>query len=171
MDKKLQELLDKQAITEVLYKYARGWDRYDEAAIRDCFHADAQHAHGAFKGASQDFITAGLKSTKDVIAMTHMITNPMIVIQGDRAVSECSFFAHHRRMNAAGDGEEDMFLKGRYLDVLEKRLGIWRISQRTGLHDFERVVPPADQTLASAAKDQLSQRYPDDPIYALLRSL
>ena len=56
-NEKLEELVAKQAITEVLYRYARGWDRYDEETIRSCFHPDSEHAHGGFTGTSQDFVT------------------------------------------------------------------------------------------------------------------
>ena len=170
-DDRLRELLDKQAITEVLYRYARGWDRYDEETLRSCFFADAKHRHGRFDGLSQKFVTIAMGNTRDVKSMTHMITNPLIEIRGDRAVSECSFFAHHRRSAADGSGEEDMFIKGRYLDIFERREGEWRIASRRGLSDFERIVPPADKTLADATVDQLGQEYPADPIYALLAAL
>ena len=169
-DHRLAELLDKQAIEEVLYRYARGWDRRDEEALRSCFHPDAQHAHGSFQGASQDFITYGLASTVEVMSMTHMITNPLIDVRGSRALSECSFLAHHRRLAAGGVDEEDRFIKGRYLDVFEKRADVWRIARRIGLHDFERVVPAADGSLADAPPEQLSQHKPTDPLYTLLES-
>ena len=142
-DDRLQRLSDKQEIVEVLYRYARGWDRRDETVLRSCFHPDSQHAHGRFEGLSQDFITYGLESTRRVRSMTHLITNPLIELRGRKAVAECSFLAHHRRDAAEGSGEEDMFIKGRYLDVFEKRDDIWRIASRTGLSDFERIVPPA----------------------------
>ena len=38
MDAKLQELLDKQSIYEVLVRYCRGADRCDEAIIRSVYH-------------------------------------------------------------------------------------------------------------------------------------
>lgn len=38
---KLQELLDKQAITEVLHQYCRGADRCDEELMMSCYHPDA----------------------------------------------------------------------------------------------------------------------------------
>ena len=164
----LEELADKQAITEVLYRYARGWDRRDEATLRACFHEDAEHTHGSFKGLSQDFITYGLKSTRAVKSMTHMITNPIINLKGEQALCECSFLAHHRRDRADGTGEEDFFIKGRYLDIFEKREQLWCIKKRVGLHDFERIVPPADKNLAQAPREQLSHLKPNDPLYALL---
>ncbi|MBL4800454.1 MAG: nuclear transport factor 2 family protein [Emcibacter sp.] len=159
----------RQQIENILYLYARGWDRLDEEALRACFFEDSEHQHGSFKGKSHDLITGGLKYIgAKVTTTTHMITNPMIEISGDKAISECSFFAHHRRMNKAGTDEEDYFVKGRYLDHFKKRDGKWKISARRGLNDFERVVARADQTLASAPADQLGSRKPTDPLYEML---
>lgn len=162
----------RQQISDVLYLYARGWDRLDEEALRGCFFADSDHQHGGFKGKSHDFITAGMKAIRaKVKSTTHLITNPLVEIDGDKAIAECLFFAHHRRMNKAGTDEEDYFLKGRYLDRFERRNGEWKIAFRRGLHDFERVVPRADQGLADAPADQLSARKPNDPLYEMLATL
>jgi hypothetical protein len=167
----LAALVAKQEITEVLYRYCRGMDRADEAAARSCFHPGSVHSHGAFQGLSADFIDMAMTIVRPLKACTHMVTNMMIELAGDRAVSECHFLAHHRRHKADGSGEEDMFLKGRYLDRFERRDGAWKIVGRTGLHDFERVLEPADRTLASAPAEQLGRPWPDDPIYALLADL
>jgi hypothetical protein len=167
----LQGLLARQEITEVLYRYARGCDRADEEALRACFHPDSVHAHGGFHGLSADFIGFAMQIVRPLMSSTHMITNVIIELNGDRAVSECHFLAHHRRLKDPNPGEEDMFLKGRYLDRFERRDGIWKISSRTGLHDFERVLDPADRTLANAPTEQRGRKQPDDPIYAMLAEL
>lgn len=165
----LAGLAAKQAITEVLYLYARGWDRMDEEALRACFHPDSTHSHAGFEGLSHDFIDFGLKACRSVSGMSHLITNPMIVVTGDQAISECSFLAHHRRPRADGGvGEEDMFLKGRYLDRFEQRAGLWRIARREAFHDFERIEPPADQTLAAMPPEQKGRFKPDDALYRML---
>lgn len=164
----LSALAAKQEITEVLFRYCRGCDRADEAALRECFHPGSIHSHGGFQGLSTDFVDMAMRIVRPLKSSTHMLTNVMIELSGDRAVSECHFLAHHRRGKADGSGEEDMFLKGRYLDRFEKRDGVWKIVNRTGLHDFERVVEPADRTLASASAEQLGQKWPDDPLYAML---
>lgn len=62
---------------------------------------------------------------------THMVSNVMIEVNGDRAVSECHFLAHHRRAREGAAGEEEDVLKGRYLDRFERRDGAWRIANRT----------------------------------------
>lgn len=161
----------RQQITEVLHRYARGWDRRDEASLRSCFHADSTHQHGAYKGPSADFITAGLKGTANVRSMSHLITNVSIEVAGDRAVCECYFLSHHRRPRKDATGEEDWFMKGRYLDRFEKREGLWKIAHRRGLHDYARTFVPADTSLDAAPAEQLSGRKPEDPLYAMLAEL
>ncbi|MCS6947817.1 MAG: nuclear transport factor 2 family protein [Steroidobacteraceae bacterium] len=158
-------------ITEVLHRYARGWDREDEATIRDCFWPDSTHQHGAFRGLSHEFVAISFKATRNVKLMSHSISNISIEIVGNRAVSECHFLAYHRRPSRTGSGEVDWFLKGRYLDRFERRSGVWKIAHRRGLHDFARTFEPADTSLASAPADQLSAPRPLDPLYAMLEEL
>jgi hypothetical protein len=161
----------RQQISEVLHRYARGADRVDEAAMRSCFHADSTHQHGSFKGTSQDFVTNAMKIVSGLKSCTHMITNVSIDIVGDKAVSECYFLAHHRRTKKTGDGEQDWFLKGRYVDRFEKRDGLWKITHRRGLHDFSRTFEPADTSLDTVPLEQLSLHSTSDPMYAMLADL
>lgn len=167
----LAVLLAKQEITEVLFRYCRGCDRADEDALRSCFHPDSLHFHGGFEGRSADFIDFAMQVVRPLKSSTHMVTNVMIEVTDSHAVSECHFLAHHRRVKEGGPGEEDMFLKGRYLDRFERRDGAWGIVSRTGLHDFERVLDPADRSLAHAPASELGRKKPEDPLYALLASL
>jgi hypothetical protein len=167
----LAALVARQEITRVLHLYCRGCDRADEAALRACFHPGSVHAHGAFRGLSADFVDRAMAVVRPLKACSHMITNVMIELNGEGAVCECHFLAHQRRDKADGSGEEDMFLKGRYLDRFEKRDGAWKIVSRTGLHDFERVLEPADRTLAAAPPEQRGRQWPDDPLYAMLAEI
>ena len=50
-DQAVKELLAKQAITEVVYRYCRAIDRMDEALLRSVFHPGSQHSH-FFEGPS-----------------------------------------------------------------------------------------------------------------------
>ena len=52
-EQQLQELLDKQAISDVIMTYARAIDRLEEGLLRSVFHPDSQHARG-FVGPSSD---------------------------------------------------------------------------------------------------------------------
>lgn len=167
----IENLVARQQITDVLYSYARGWDRRDEDLIRSCFWPDSTHQHGAFKGKSQDFITAGWKATATLKGCSHLIANPLVVIEGDKAVSECQFLSHHRRDKKTGDGEEYWYLKGRYLDRFERRDGTWKIAHRRGLHDWSQTLAPTDDYIAKAAPDAMGRWKPEDPLYALLAEL
>ena len=165
---RMDEADSHRQVTDVLYLYARGWDRLDEAILRNCFWPDSKHQHGGFKGASQDFITRGLASMAKVKGSSHLITNPWVQVKGDKALSECYFLAHHRRTNRYGADEEDYFIKGRYLDRFERRGGVWKIAYRRGLSDFERIEARADGPLATAPDEQLSHRGAADPLYAMI---
>jgi hypothetical protein len=158
-------LLAKQEITEVLHRYARGIDRCDEALLRTCFHADSQHDHGPFKGPSREFCDYAMKYVGAMNRSAHMVSNILIELKGDRAVSECHFLAHLRSSDAGG--EKNRIVKGRYLDLFEKLDGAWKIAKRTGLNEM------AVETgaIAAAASKPEPGKKPDDPLYAVLASL
>ncbi|MFO1427764.1 MAG: nuclear transport factor 2 family protein [Steroidobacteraceae bacterium] len=168
---RLDDLEARAQITQVLHRYARGNDRVDEDALRSCFWPESTHQHGAFKGKSQDFVGFAFKVVSNLKNCSHIITNVSIDVAGGHAVSECYFLAHHRRGKAGGTGEEDYFLKGRYLDRFERRDGVWKIIHRRGVHDFSRLFDPADTSLDAKPAEQLSARKPDDPLYAMLAEL
>jgi hypothetical protein len=166
------ELMDARTqITEVVYNYARANDRVDEPLFRSCFWPESTHQHGAFKGKSSDFVTRAIGIVSKLRSCSHLITNVSVEVAGDKAVCECYFLAHHRRTRKSGDGEEDFFIKGRYLDRFEKRAGVWKIIHRRGLSDFVRVFDPADTSLDAAPPEQLSVHSTEDPIYAMLADL
>lgn len=162
----LDRLIAKDEITELLYSYARSNDRMDEALLRDCFWPESTHKHGGFDGTSTDFINFALKIIAGVKYTAHHISNVSVDVRGDRAFSECYYFAHHRRDRKDGSGEEDAFFEGRYLDEHERRNGVWKIIRRRGLSDYSNVVP-APSPIASWPAGQHSLRYPNDEYYAM----
>ncbi len=167
----LAALLDKQAITETLYRYARGWDRRDLGLLEGCFHADAVVDQGGFQGRAHDLMATWMDGTAHVLCMTHLITNVLIELKGERAMSEAHFFAHHRRAATKDGGERDWFIKGRYLDIHEKRDGVWKIIDRTGVLDFEQLVDPTDVELQQVPIAGRGRYKPDDKLYAVLAKL
>ena len=167
----LAELLDRQAITEVLYRYARACDRADELLLRSCFHPDSQHRHGPFEGSSADFCTLAMKIILATRLEKHLVSNVMIELRGDVAFSECHYVAYHRQVNGRSGEEEDFFSGGRFLDRFERREGEWRIAQRVGLIDYERFEPVTDRGLRKLPAEARSRRRPEDELYRLLPSL
>ncbi|WP_238995515.1 nuclear transport factor 2 family protein [Sphingomonas solaris] len=166
---RLDRLEAKEAVARVLNDYARANDRVDEALLRSCFWPESRHHHGGFDGASSDFIGFAMKILRAVKYTAHHISNIAVDVKGDRAFSECYYFAHHRRDAKTGGGEEDAFFEGRYIDRLERRGGVWKIIQRRGLSDYS-VVSPAATPIASWPAGQHSGRFPDDDYYAMRRA-
>lgn len=166
--RELEVLLDKQAITEVLYRYCRGCDRADEQTLRSCFHPDSQHRHGGFTGTSADFCTLSMQIVTPLKACKHMLSNVLIQVAGDEATSECHYLAYHREVDRKTGAEQDFTTGGRYIDQFQRREGEWRIASRLGLIDFERYMPPADRHLRKLPADRRGGKFPDDEWYRLL---
>lgn len=167
LDPRVDALASRAEIEEVLYRYARGNDRNDIAMIRSCFWPDSQHKHGKFEGSSQDFIGFAAKILATLKHCAHFITNASIEVAGDRAFSECYYLAHHRRNVADGSGEEDAFMEGRYLDLFERRGGVWKIARRRGLSDFTAKPSPAPSPYAAWPAGTHSTRGHDDDYYRM----
>ena len=166
----VQGLLDRQAITEVLYRYCRGCDRADEALLRSCFHPGSRHAHGGFRGSSEDFCGFALGIIRRALRTKHVLTNVSIELDGDLASSEAHYSAYHRILNRETGLEEDNFSGGRYLDRLERREGRWAIVERVGLIDYETFEAAAERGMAALPPRALSRRWPDDELYEWLRA-
>lgn len=168
LESALRTLLDKQAITEVLHRYARACDRADEQLLRSCFHPDSVHRHGRFNGTSADFCTLAMKIILGTKLEKHLVTNALIELEGDTAISESSYVAYHRQVNRETGEEEDFFSGGRFIDRFERRQGEWRIASRIGLIDYERFEPVTERGIAKLPASARSQRYPDDELYHML---
>jgi len=57
MESAVEALLAKQAITEVVYRYCRGIDRFDREMVRDCYWPEATDEHGSFTGTRDEYIS------------------------------------------------------------------------------------------------------------------
>ena len=165
-ESRLAHLADIHEIKQVLYTYCHGVDHSAEDELRSCFHPDATHEHGEYKGKSHDFIPFILEFNKDRRGQTHAITNPIIRIDGDRAICDCQFSAYNR--STPKDGQiNQLFVKGRFIDRFERRNGAWKIIHRLGVHDRESVtdVPEATGAVAGGLR---SGAKPNDPYYEML---
>ena len=183
-EQQLQELLDKQAISDQIMTYARALDRWDETMLRSVFHPDSQHAHGfvgpssdpslpSTPGVPQDFVAYAFDVLRTHTRTHHQLGNIFIELDGDDAYAESYFTAYHR-MRAKGDPqaaenacdtEMDFLVGGRYLDRFQKRDGIWKISHRTGLTDWMRTESPSTQGFFDIPEELRGQRGADDLVY------
>jgi hypothetical protein len=142
----LRRLLDKQEITEVLYRWARASDRQDLDLLSTVYHPGATEDHGVFAGTAADFIR-WLKdrwSDGHLPGTNHVITNVRIEISNDRTFAAVeSYFFVHMTAHLAG-GALDEFLGGRYLDRFERRDGDWRVTNRVCAYDWGRSEPETE---------------------------
>jgi ketosteroid isomerase-like protein len=138
----VQELIDRQAITDLIYAYCERFDRNDPDGVADLFTLDAIIDYNPD---TADISGAELASTiaiglRDIFAATsHHVSNVMITFEGSNAArSLCYVDAWHRYRSGAPDG----FLWGRYLHRFRRTGAGWRISslllQAAGTIDFHR---------------------------------
>ena len=172
-DSEVRILCDKQAITEVIYRYARALDRCDLELLQSCFHPDSMHDHGDFEGLSARFCPWAIELLLRLTATQHLIGNILIELHGDIAFSEAYWTAYHRiPANAVGSGvvagrgeETDLFIGGRYIDRFERRTGEWKIARRVGLHDWQRFEGASDGGFFETNRRKRGVRDRSDPAY------
>lgn len=166
---KTTELLDREAIRDCLYRYCRGIDRADEAALRSAYWPDAHDNHGAYRGSAEGFIRFALGVFKTGPRNIHQITNVLVeFIKPAQAAVESYFTALQRGPDKDGEMRQ-MLLSGRYCDLFQKRAGEWRIADRTVVYDWlEEQVPAAVlETERFGLRQPIGAPYPNDPVYAI----
>lgn len=141
----LQELIEKQAIREVLYQYCRGADRKEWDLMEAAYHPDAYDDHGPYKGGREGLMRWVKKHHEGVEQSAHIVSNILIELNGNQAAVE-SFVTTHQRFSSQNKANlamydsatsisEDQRLQvmgvARYVDRFEKRDAGWRIARRT----------------------------------------
>lgn len=171
-EEQLGRLLDKQAITELLYAYCNAADRHDNDKMRSLYHEDAIDDHGGFfKGPAMDFIDQLPEIQGPMRILHHNLTTMNIAIDGDYAEGEIYVLAFHQV--DTGNGLIDVLIGGRYLDKYEKRNGIWKFSYKAVLADWVKVSDPSDVQLEHpfVAGSHIGRPGPEDPSYSSFRLL
>ena len=134
-----QELADREAIRDCLFRYCRGIDRLDVDLLRDVYWPGAIDEHAGFVGTGDEFIAHAAQALSPLEQTTHNLGNILIEVAGETAWSEAYFHAFHR---IPGDqGPWDLIVGGRYVDRMEKRDDVWRIAHRVVMIDWLRSYP------------------------------
>ncbi len=160
-------LASRAAIEEVVLDYARGNDHADEAMIRACFWPESTTKHGGFDGTSAGFADFAMRILPKLKYSKHHITNVSIRVKGNRALCESYYYAHHVRDRKDG-GEEDAFFEGRYIDLFERRAGVWKIIRRRGMTDWNSAATPAAALYSAMLEGSHALRSKDDEYYKML---
>lgn len=170
MDKRLQALLDKQDITDLVYAYCTASDRRDLDKLRQLYHPDATDDHGGFfKGLASEFIDQLPAIQAPMEILHHNVTNINLAIDGNYAEGEIYVLAFHK---ISTDAEPiDLLIGGRYFDRYEKRDGLWKYSERAVVADWAMVNSPShvqlDHPLVKGS--HIGKPGADDPSYDFFR--
>lgn len=139
-ERSLDALFDRQEIHDVLVKYARGVDRGDADLVAAAYHPDAVEDHGGtFKGPASDYVEMLREVLPNAPRMSHIITNIIIELDGDKALTECYFLTFSRRETR--EDSFDSFTLARAIDNFEKRDGAWRIAHRRIAWEWNHEMP------------------------------
>ena len=161
-----QEMIDREAIRDCLYRYARGVDRCDEQMLRSAYWDDAIDDHCLFVGGREELITWVLPLLRAMDASQHTIGNIFIRLHGDHADVESYYHGYHRVSDGAKTA--DSIQAGRYVDRLEKRNDEWRIARRKVIVDWFREYGDSgnwDMGPAGHAEIRPGERFPTDYSY------
>jgi hypothetical protein len=143
--KAIERLLAKDAIREVLARYARGVDSADLAMIRSVYWPEATDDHGNFNGNAMEFAEFAVGVLKTFRVTMHFMTNISIDFPADaQANVQCYFYAYHEHLaEPGGEPPMVMIVGGKYLDRFEQRDGEWRILRRVVTMDWNDYRPSA----------------------------
>ncbi len=139
----VSELVDRQAITDLIHAYCYHFDRNEPVEVGALFTADATVDYGPEAAtivggeAVAPTIAVGLERT--FAATSHHVSNIQITLEGaDHARSVSYLYAWHRYVDGSPDGE----LWGCYRHRFARTEHGWRIAelvlQAAGTVDFHR---------------------------------
>jgi 3-phenylpropionate/cinnamic acid dioxygenase small subunit len=127
-----REIADLLEIQHVLYRYARAIDERDFDLLRQVFTPDATIHYDVPGGVRLGFREAveWLRGALQIFAVTqHVMSNPLIELDGDRARSTTYLTASHVQVKL--DGAEACVVQGGIYHDQHLRTGLgWRIAAR-----------------------------------------
>ena len=156
----LKALVDRQAISECLLRYARGVDRVDEELIRSAFWEDAQDSHGPVTGSPDDFLNWFLPNQPAREVAQHYLMNHTAELDCTTAESETYFISVAKMY----DSDRIETVGGRYIDEFEKRQHEWRIKSRMVVLDWQSIGDASGMS-ERMARSRRGSRDRNDPSY------
>lgn len=125
LEQKMRDLLDREAILQVLHRMARGLDRVDNDLVLSCYWPEAIDDHTHYVGGPEGFAQYAEKMTRAFVACQHGLMTHNCELAGEEAHCETyyTFTAHAAQ-------PPHFMATGRYVDHFQKRDGEWRILRR-----------------------------------------
>ena len=170
VDSKIQGILDKESIRELVCTYCRAADRHDNELMRSLYHEDAYDDHGSFfKGRAMEFLDLLPEIQKSMGILHHNVTTHNIKLSGTKAEGETYIIAFHQVLTE--EGNYDVLIGGRYFDEYEKRNDVWKFSSRAVDADWVYVNDPSQVNLTHPMIEGADIGSPnkEDPSYQRLK--
>jgi|TARA_B110000495_G_scaffold77160_1_gene66199 hypothetical protein len=170
VDSKIQGILDKESIRELVCTYCRAADRHDNELMRSLYHEDAYDDHGSFfKGKAMEFLDLLPEIQKSMGILHHNVTTHNIKLNGKIAEGETYIIAFHQVLTE--EGNYDVLIGGRYFDEYEKRNDVWKFSSRAVDADWVYVNDPSQVNLTHPMIEGADIGSPnkEDPSYQRLK--
>jgi hypothetical protein len=140
MDDAIETLLARQAVSDVVQRWARARDQGLWDDLARTFHPGGTIKVMWFDGAHDDFIKAvAARFAPGTGATKHFFSVSVVEVRGDKALSETPAL-----LSQAGELHGTRFTGLsflRFLDRFEKRGGEWRIAKRNGIYEADRFTP------------------------------
>jgi hypothetical protein len=162
----LQDVADRQAITDLIYRYCRSVDRLDIPLGHSIWHQDGYADYGAavYQGDGRGVIDHICAQHRHTLHHSHQVSNIIIDLDGDRAGSE-SYVTAALRVRR-GEQLKHMMVWGRYIDQWSRRDGRWGLDKRISIRDFDEV-----RDVTAIYEHNTGRRDRSDPSYSVLRDL
>ncbi len=160
-----RELADRQAITELIYRYCRSVDRLDVPLGHSIWHEDgiADYGPDIYQGPGRGVIDQICAQHAHLLHHSHQVSNILIDLQGDEAGSEAYVTASLRMQ--ADNGVRQITVWSRYIDRWSRRDGRWGLDKRVTVIDFDEI-----RDVAPMGQHEVGRRDRSDPSYAVLDS-
>ena len=169
------DLLAKQEIVELLYRYCRGVDRLDMELVRSCYHPDATDSHGTFEGTVDEYLVWSERLLRRYTGSVHAVLNVLIEVEPEPVASAGGVIVHWARSEAhgiarhwtqGGPPELNLSVGFRFIDDVSRRNGgPWLISRRVATTEWvrEEQFRPFDERFLRGSRDRTDPLYADRP--------
>ena len=129
-DPAVQLLLDRAAVRDVILRYARGIDRRDFDAVRDCFRPDVEGDFGGEWRSDRDSLIEFISGVAYFHTTMHMMGNSFVEVSGDEAsLQSYGMLAHHGTNDDGGEWQYNNSV-ARYSEDLVRSDEGWAIQRR-----------------------------------------
>jgi len=183
-DYSTSRIADRMAIQDLIYRWCRAADRLDYNAMPELFHPDAYDDHGPYRGDIPGLVEWIRKRHQFITFSMHQMTNVLIEFaDDDNALVESYLAIVQRYAPGAGDSlsqltkttiakdrSVDLHSRSRYIDRVQRRDGVWRVSRRTLVQDWKQVIE-LEHVAPNSPGALVGQRNQDDFVFSERRAM